>query len=456
MSSPGENTASLPSHIALPSLPGPKILTDGWAKTSFLLLLGYLTIGRTFAYIGIPPWHIFIGEVVLGLFMVSGPRTLEGRWVWDAVRWPALRRLVKLFLVSLAYGVIQVIHGISAGYPALTAIRDLAFNYYPVYFLVGLWVGLRDPGLLARFFRAFAWFNGIYGIAYILFLNHVTWVIPGVSDEITQVLIFGLPDYSFVVLLGLLAYEQNLRRVWHLIFLNAFVMLGMQVRAEWLALAVGLGVWVWTTKRFKKMLVAVGIVILLITIMYVADFKIQGPETRGVGVISARDLVGRAMAPLHANFFGTYGESDEVEVNTVVWRTVWWAAIWNAVHEDHKRELLGFGYGYPLGDLVPYLEGEFLQTPHNVFFYALGYTGWIGVFVFFLFQIQILRLLWNVHLVRGQPFGIVFFLSAITYGFFTPFFEAPYGAIPFYLIGGIVSSGLFRGAERRLKNLPGG
>jgi len=106
---------------------------------------------------------------------------------------------------------------------------------------------------------------------------------------------------------------------------------------------------------------------------------------------------------------------------------------------------LGYGYGFPLGDLVPYLEGQFIRTPHNTFFYALGYTGWIGVALFSLFQIQIFRLLWKAYRADGKPFGIIYWVSMMTFGMFFPLGETPYGAIPFYLvIGWCASPLLFR------------
>jgi O-antigen ligase len=131
----------------------------------------------------------------------------------------------------------------------------------------------------------------------------------------------------------------------------------------------------------------------------------------------------------------TRAESQEA---TFVWRTVWWLAIWDSVHEDLRRTIWGYGYGFPLGDLVPYLEGQFIRTPHNEFLYALGYTGWVGVALFFLFEGEILRLLWKVNRATGEPFGVAYWATMMTFGMFFPLGETPYGAIPFYLITGWV------------------
>jgi hypothetical protein len=119
------------------------------------------------------------------------------------------------------------------------------------------------------------------------------------------------------------------------------------------------------------------------------------------------------------------------------------------VHESTSRALFGYGFGFRLGDLVPYLEDSATRTPHNVFFFVLGYTGWIGVLIFILFQAEIARLLWSVHRRSGQPFGIVFWAAMLAFSLFTAFFEAPYGAIPFYLLAGCACAPLFSVQKQR-------
>lgn len=78
-----------------------------------------------------------------------------------------------------------------------------------------------------------------------------------------------------------------------------------------------------------------------------------------------------------------------------------------------------------------------LRTPHNIFFYALGYGGWIGVALFFLLQVSLARLLLRAYRVTGQPFGLVFWAMSLSLAFFGNFFETPFGAIPFYLLTGL-------------------
>ena len=423
-----------------------------WPRIACVLILGYLGMSRAFAYLGAPAWHLFVGEIVLAFLLLFGPKINHHPWMRVMRKQPTLRHFLTCYGLFLMYGIIQVFHGISAGYPPLTALRDLAFNYYPIYFFLGLWAGLMRPDLLPRLIRGFAWFNGIYGVLYVLYLNRLEWFVPGVSADVIRVSIFGQPIYSFVALLGLLLYEKNISRSWYLLLLNGFVMLGMQIRTEWLAFAIGVVIWFVLTRQGKQVLQAGAVVAFLLALMYITDLRLPSP--RGQADISARQLIDGALAPLRADLgdqtaAAGLGGVDEREA-TVVFRTVWWMAIWDSVHSNIKTAVWGHGYGFPLGDLVPYLEGAFIRTPHNEFFFALGYTGWVGVALFFLFQFGILRLLLESRRLTGQPFGVILWAAMMALGMFFPLCETPYGAIPFYLLTGWLAAPAVFSKESRL------
>jgi len=110
-----------------------------WLRVTCVLLLGYLNLGRAFAYLGVPSWKLFVSEVVLAFLLLFGPKIQSRRWLLVVLKLPGMRRFLTWYGLFLAYGVMEVFHGIYAGYPPLTVIRDLAFNYYPLYFFLGLW-----------------------------------------------------------------------------------------------------------------------------------------------------------------------------------------------------------------------------------------------------------------------------------------------------------------------------
>jgi O-antigen ligase len=92
-----------------------------------------------------------------------------------------------------------------------------------------------------------------------------------------------------------------------------------------------------------------------------------------------------------------------------------------------------------LRNLVNYLKGSGdVRTPHSVFFYALGYGGWIGVVLFVSLQATCAALMWRAYRITGQSFGIAVWAFSLLGAFFGNVLETPSGAIPFYLILGLV------------------
>src|SRR5258708_1624981 len=392
-------------------------------------------MGRSFSYLGIPPLHVFIGEIVLVAFLLFGPSDGNGRWPWRAFRFAPLLAYRRAFFLLLGFGAFQVCRGISLGHPPLNAIRDFAFNYYSFFFLLGLWIGVQDDTFLSRLFRIAGWVNGLYGILFIVLLSSLPWAFGATREGVADIPVFGQPEYSAAILIGLLSLEDAWRRFWPILLLNGVVLIGMVIRGQWVAFFVALVVWAWVSKNMKKALYGAATVLIPLTIMYATDFSIPGPETRG-GTISTRDLVGRAIAPFNPDVAANLTADSQTHEATATFRTVWWLEILNSVHEDKFGTLLGYGYGNHLADIVPYLEYSATRTPNNVVFFALGYTGWIGVAVFAAFQFQLLRMLWIVYKQTGETIGLLVWVAEVTYSLFTPFFEAPYGAIPFYLLVG--------------------
>ncbi len=178
--------------------------------------------------------------------------------------------------------------------------------------------------------------------------------------------------------------------------------------------------------------------------MYWADFSYEAPTTRG-GTISATDIIGRAVAPVNADLAKDYTSDVQQFEGNAVWRTLFWAQVWGAMNDSTSHQLFGLGYGYPLNNLQPFGLETGTRTPHSILFWTLGYTGWIGLLLFACFQISLGRMLWLAYRRTGQSFGLVFLIAMIAFACFTPFFEVPQGAIPFYLIVGCASAGLLSG-----------
>lgn len=400
----------------------------GWAKVAFFMMIGSFW-GRAFYYIGIPPAKIFIGEIVLVLFFFLRTRVLCDRWMKALTTDDFLGPFAWSLLLSILYGMFEVIYGLFCGYPLLTALENMVFNIYPVYFFLGLWVGSEHPTIYQKFIRYFAWMGAIYGPCYLLFLDHIKLTMPG-----SDVPIFNQAGGGSFIILSLLALERKPSRFWFPIMIGAFMTLAIQEREEWVSAAIAFSVWGLLQRKMTKVLSVVGLIFVLLLIGFIADVDLPGPAERG-GRISTKEIGARALAAVDPDLAREYTDSKNIGMyaGTISWRTRWWSAIWSSVHESLPKALIGNGYGFPLKDLVPYLKGMDIRTPHSIFFFALGYSGWIGVLLFYSLQGSILVMLWRVYKLTGQSYGLAIWISTLTSSLFGNSFESPMGSIPAYI-----------------------
>jgi hypothetical protein len=306
------------------------------------------------------------------------------------------------------------------------------FNYYTIYLFMGIWTGVQDPEFLPKLIRVLAWVHGLYSAAWLMVLKDVGVLIPG-----SEVPLFGLPAGGAVVILGLLCFERNLRAVWPVLALNIMATMAMQARSTWLGLGLGIIVWGLLTHRFGRV-VSMGLTgLAVLGMIEVAGIQLG---TKGGSSLS-REVVSIIIAPIDIELAKELSPRAVQKADTANWRYKWWEQIWLSVHSDPMLEAFGHGYGFDLFRLAPLEMRKFvtldIRTPHNVFFYALGYTGWVGVILFAILQFAIFRLLWRSFRLTGQPAGVVFWVMGMAMASFEAGFDTPYMAIPFYLLVGM-------------------
>jgi hypothetical protein len=408
---------------------------DSWSKWALFLLVGYSLTARSFSYLGIPPAKLFIGDLTLAAFILLRPRQLFDRWIKALTKGGSLGPVAWILLISISYGIFQVIRGVLSGFPPLTAVENLVFNVYPLYLFLGLWLGKRRPDLLLRFVQIFAVLFCIYAPAYMLYLDKVYLLMPG-SDGVS---VFGQANGGGFIILSLLCLDPKPRRWWPVMIVAAACFLAAQVRSEWLGMAVGTLIWgVLSRKMTRVAAIGVGIFAVL-ALGSVLDVNLPSPGERG-GAISSSEIVARGLAAVSPDLARSVTGSDNVNFysGTIKWRKMWWHAIWNNSQENYTNLLIGPGYGFALKNLVNYLrDSADLRTPHNVFYYALGYSGWVGVLIFFSLQSACCVLLWRTYRVTGQAWGLAVWAASLSAAFFGNVMETPAGAIPFYLTMGL-------------------
>ncbi len=414
-----------------------RMLHDRFLLTlSAVLLLGYLSLTRSFAHIGIAP--LFIGELALAWFLLTQPQTLIGLGLSSLTRSTPLTAFVWCLFVSGAYGLVQCLRGVFVSGNPVVAIQNLVFHVYPLFLFLGMWVGRRDPRFLPRNLYRLAWVNGVYGALYLTIFERF---IPIGKNEFTW---FGQPAGAAISLLGLLCFPRPLSRVMLPAALNAFVLLGVQVRAEWLGFSLALLLWGVLARQLGR-IVQLGIIgLLALALALAADVRIESHGTHA-GEISVANIVGRAISAVNPELANEFTDGGTSYGSTVSWRTGWWRAIWGCVHSKPAWAVFGPGYGFPIWNFHPEHLRTVIRTPHNVWVYALGYTGWVGVMVFAALQISLGLLLWRVARMTRQPFGLCLWLMTLAWATFDNFFETPYGAIPFYLLLGLSVAPLLTG-----------
>jgi len=405
-----------------------------WGAVAAFLYCGYGMWGRAFAYIGVPSVKLFIGDVALVLFMICCNRVMEDFWLRSLLRSTPLSAVAWSFTLFLFYGVLECARGLAIGQEPLPAIQELVFNIYPIFFFMGLMAALVYSDLLGKIVRFMAFTSCIWGLVYYLFLRNVSIKIPGTSEIILE------PGGAALALLGL--NYLNLRRWWPIVAISAFLTLAGQVRGVWLAVSIALVVQAILAKKITRLFWGFGIVAVLLIVGWSTDVVIPSPTGRG-GAVASREIIARAISVFDQDAAREYSPRNaKFYAGTASWRQIWWREIWSSTHQDAGTALIGHGYGFPMNKLVPYLRNnDDLRTPHSVFYFALGYTGWIGVVLFFGFQAAIGFTLFRAWRFSGDTFGFSIWVSSIASALFENTYETPFGAIPQYLILGMAGVG---------------
>ncbi|MFZ0591959.1 MAG: O-antigen ligase family protein [Bryobacteraceae bacterium] len=411
--------------LANPRIPREKI--DFRAKFALFLLYGYYFLGKIFVYVSFP---------LVGLALFDR-RMLVDR-VYKSLTKPGPLNVPSwILLLSTIYGVGELIYGILAGNPRTTALEVFVFNVCPWFLFIGLHAGMQRPSLVRTYVHFIVWYQAIVTILHYLVLSHTEFIIGGTDwSELTA-------GTGTLAILGLICFERNLARYWFPLLVCSFNTIANQMRADWVGLAIAVTVWGVATKEMKRVCFVAGSIVALLAIGFILDVRLPAIAGRG-GELSARDTVGRALSGIDPDLAREYSPSSSTYAGTISWRENWWKAIRETVFEGPVTTVFGLGYGYPIKDLVPYLRGFDIRTPHSVFYFTLAYSGLLGVLAFFSFQASLILVLWRVFRETGQIFGLIVLIYLISISLFGNFFEAPQMATPSYLLLGMCIGPLFR------------
>ena len=363
-----------------------------WLIALFCLLVGYMTMDRGFAHIGVPP--VYIGEVVLlpGFLMALVPGAIM----------PALRTpLGMLYVVFALFNMTCCAIPYLSIYGADT-VRDSAIWIYGLFFLLVGSLLVRRPAMLMRapfaYGRYLLWYTPI--LAILLVLRYVLHA----NDETT-----GGTNWLSIKTGDVGA---------HLGGVFAFLLLSLDMlwqrpdsrpRASVrfvITAACALVGFVFVSSVNRGGMLAVFTSVLLVTVLapkiswgragvilagaVVAIFLVFGAAGTEVRISNGRTL---SLDQIETNISSVFFPSDSANTatsNTAKWRMEWWKKIVGYTFGG-SYFWTGKGYGINLADADGFQLGkdDLLRAPHNSSMTILARSGvpgflmWIGLLLTF-------------------------------------------------------------------------
>ncbi|RXF70942.1 O-antigen ligase family protein [Hansschlegelia zhihuaiae] len=336
-------------------------LHDRYVGLLFFTLVGYATLGKGFAYLGVPP--LFIGEIVLILGLAS--LLVSGCWIAIATSLPNLLLLTLMVWVMARTLPYVREYGIDAP-------RDSMIVMYGLFALIVTGLLVEKPTSLIRTltsYSRFAWFFGWAGgpIYHLTNPGFLTVVVP---FQLPQVRAgeagVHLAGAAVFMLLGL----GRASRTWWLLLLASVVMV-VPSRAAMLSCLVPLALAVILGGKIRRVLPGLAAGGALLAVAYAANLEVELPLGRSVGPAQMVD-----------NVASLFGRSDASNLDgTKTWRLRWWEAIRNyTLHGDYFWTGKGFGVNLAESDGFLLEKGaSSLRSPHNGHMSILARAGVPGL-----------------------------------------------------------------------------
>ena len=397
-----------------------------------VLVGGYTCFGRDFAYLGIAP--LFIGEAYLGYSILRNLRNWTGRFLNDCFR---LKMLPLAIMMHMMWGITEVIRASLLGRSLLQAIRTAAFNYYPLFLLIGIAVGwsLTLPYLL----RVLKYIIVIFGFRAIGTMLGMDWMSPA-NCAIAAV---------FTIAIWNELKGWKLRVPFLVLALIPVFFTGLHGRGTVLGLVAG--VVAVAASSWKRLMQSIVIGIGGTMLMFVVGPLIPGPNGGAPPLDPVVQVARSSWRPVNRILQFASSSGGRADASPGVTGESWTIFSMPAERQcgvspsgempsmssrPPSLRLLGKGEAVSIADLTP--DGADIHTPHNITIYCIYYTGYIGLAIFFL----MLAAIWY----RGTQLNFRTLRTLYSASFWCTllvavtgnFLEAPFGAIPFYLLQGVL------------------
>lgn len=407
------------------------------------ILLGYLFLGKGFAYIGVNA--IYISELGLGLIILSLLLLLPKR---EQLPVRPMRLELGVLLLAMVWGAIRTVPYLATY--RLTALRDAVIWGYGV-FAIGIYFLLPEAAIR----RFFSFYNNL--VPFVL-----VWALLGLAIFRSQLIAFGFPGSPE----PLLVMKSGDTAV-HLAGAGAFILLRLDRNEEkqrhtgaiwllwilwgtaWLvhatinrggglsALAGLLVVFLLRPKTRWDRLVVIGLVAVLLLLITNLNVAIPG---------AVREI---SFEQIKANFLSIFagsieGGSGNLQV-TKQWRLDWWQKIVDyTLGGEYFWTGKGYGVNLATEDGFQVIAGDRLRSPHNIYMTFLARSGVPGLFLWLLFIGTLVFRLWkaarqadNREKADYAVWLLAYLAAFLVSASFDVFIEAPTGGIWFWSLAGI-------------------
>lgn len=369
------------TQIALESERGERVSLQRLFLTClFVLLTGYATMNKGFAYIGIPP--LFVGEIVLLLGLLA---TLDARNIALIL---SDRVMVSVGLFML-WGAARTIPFLAT--TPFFALRDSVIWSYGLYafcIVSALLSDRKSPIRLLTFFQNFAT-AFIYLFPICFFLTEIAGdSIPSWPDSNISIIELKIPDAlvhisGIVALLmaGIVRSSSPAKVV-----LMCGVLIGAARARSGFVAFVGAILLIGSLAPVKRYLgIGFAIVMLAFGALWVSDLHIKLTNARE---LSAQSITKGLEAITAINTMGNWRNGETVmreagRLNgTVIWRAIW--AGFLVEKTQREAPLAGFGFGRSLNmPGLPLVVQRTTRSPHNGFVTIFARMGLVGLALWF-------------------------------------------------------------------------
>lgn len=416
-----------------------------YCRALVLVLVGYAVIGKSFAYVGIPP--LYVGEMAVAGGLVALARS--GCWL-AVLATPASRMLVVL----MGWVLIRTVPYV--GTYGMDAPRDSVLAVYGLFALIVVALLLEDPGRFVRAVSAYGRFARVYAaLGGIVFgLSSALLKIPGTEIQIPNVrageAASHLAGIAVFVMLGLGRFS----RLWIAVLMASMVVVTSS-RGAMLTCLVPVVVAAVAGRRLRQFMPIVLVFLAAAIVATIFDLSIQLPgNERATG---PKQLIEGLKSVVGASETSNFEATKE-------FRLRWWATIQDyTLRGPYFWTGKGFGVNIALEDGYKQwvTADSVLRSPHNVNMTYLARSGVPGLVLWLAtlatwFAMLFHSLLWARR--RGEEHWARIFVWIACYGLgmfvdacFDVALEGPMLGIWFWCIFGfgIGASMIFRSSLGR-------